>query len=62
MRIPLFFLAAVMILSGNVLIAAIARTIPDAVFADQPGWGVLAALLILVGIGLVLWTNGRHAA
>ncbi len=62
MRIPLLVLAALMILSGNILIAAIARTIPGTVFADRPAWGVLAAVLIVVGIGLVIWTNGRHAA
>ena len=61
MRVPLLIFAAVMILSGNLLIAAIARTIPDIVFADRPAWGVLAALLILSGIGLVLWANLRHA-
>ena len=62
MRIPLLILAALMILSGNALIAAIARTIPDTIFADRPGWGVLAALLIITGIGLVLWANLRSAA
>ncbi len=62
MRIPFLVLAAVMILSGNLLIAAIARTIPDTIFADRLGWAVLAALLILLGIGLVLWANQRPAS
>ncbi len=62
MRIPLLVLAAVMILSGNLLIAAIARTIPDTIFAERPAWGVLAALLIVLGIGLVLWANLRPAS
>ncbi len=62
MRIPLLILAALMILGGNVLIACIARSIPDTVFAGRPGWGVLAALLIASGVGLVLWANLRHAA
>ncbi len=62
MHIPLLVLAAAMILSGNLMIAAIARSIPVAIFAGRPVWGWLAALLIVSGIGLVLWTNLRHAS
>ena len=62
MRIPLLVLAAAMILGGNVMIAAIARSIPIAIFAGRPAWGWPAALLIISGIGLVLWTNLRHAS
>ena len=61
MRIPLLILAATMILSGNVLIAAVARSIPIAVFAGRPAWACLAAVLIVGGIALVLWTNLRRA-
>ena len=61
MRIPILILAAAMILSGNVLIAAVARSIPIAIFAGRPGWACLAAVLIVAGVGLVLWANLRHA-
>ncbi len=61
MRIPLLVLAATMILSGNVLIAAVARSIPIAIFAGRPAWACVAAVLIVVGIGLVLWANLRPA-
>jgi hypothetical protein len=60
MRIPLLVLAALMILSGNLLITAVARGIPHTVFAGRPEWAVLAALLIASGVGLVLWVNLRH--
>ncbi len=60
MRVPLLALAAVMILSGNLLIAAIARSIPQTVFAGRAEWGWLAAVLIASGVGLVLWVNLRH--
>ncbi len=60
MRIPLLVLAALMILGGNVLIAAIAGAIPDTIFAGRPAWAALAALLVVSGVGLVLWTNLRH--
>lgn len=62
MRIPLLALAAVMILGGNVLIAAVAGSIPISVFAGRPIWGCVAAGLIVAGVGLVLWTNLRHLA
>ena len=61
-RIPLLVLAGLIILGGNVLIAAVARSIPIAVFAGRPAFAWVAALLIVAGVGLVLWTNLRHAA
>jgi hypothetical protein len=62
MRIPLLALAAVMILSGNVLIASVAGSIPHTIFAGRIVWACLAAVLIVAGIGVVLWTNLRHTA
>ena len=50
-----------MILSGNLLIAAVARAIPQTAFAGRPERAGLAALLILAGVALVLWVNLRHA-
>ena len=61
MRIPLLVLAAVMILSGNVLIASVAGSIPHTIFAGRLQWACLAAVLIVAGIGLVLWANLRLA-
>ena len=61
MRIPFLILAVAMILGGNVLIAAVVRSIPDTIFAGRPAWAGIAAVLIVSGIGLVLWTNLRHA-
>ncbi len=61
MRIPLLILAALMILSGNVLIASVAGSIPHTIFAGRIVWAGLAAVLIVAGIGLVLWANLRHA-
>jgi hypothetical protein len=60
MRIPLLVLAALMILGGNGLILAIAGTIPRTIFAGGAGWACVAALLIVSGVGLVLWVNLRH--
>jgi len=60
MRIPLLVLAALMILGGNVLIASVAGSIPDTIFAGRLQWACLAAVLIVSGIGLVLWANLRH--
>ena len=61
MRVPLLVLAALMILSGNLLIAAVARSIPLTVFAGRPEWACLAGVLIASGVGLVLWVNLRQA-
>ena len=61
MRIPLLVLAALMILSGNVLIAAVAGSIPLPIFAGRTIWACVAAVLIVVGIALVLWANLRRA-
>ena len=57
MRIPLLVLAAVMILSGNVLVASVAGSIPNTVFNGRIAWACLAAVLIVAGIALVLWAN-----
>jgi hypothetical protein len=62
MRLPLLVLAAVMILGGNVLIASVAGSIPNTVFAGRIQWACLAAVLIVAGIALVLWTNLRRAS
>ena len=62
MRAPLLVLAGLMILSGNLLIAAVARSIPQTVFAGRPEWACLAAVLIAGGVALVLWVNLRPAA
>ena len=61
MRMPLLALAALMILGGNVLIAAVAGSIPISTFAGRPVWGCVAAALIIAGVGLVLWANLRRA-
>jgi hypothetical protein len=61
MRVPLLILAAMMILSGNLLILAITGSIPETVFAGRGSWAFVAALLIVSGVGLVLWANLRQA-
>jgi hypothetical protein len=61
MRAPLLVLAALMILGGNVLIAAVAGSIPHTMFAGRSLWGVPAGALIALGVCLVLWVNLRHA-
>jgi hypothetical protein len=61
MRVPLLVLAAVMILGGNLLILAIAGSIPATIFAGRTPWAFVAALLIVSGVGFVLWANLHHA-
>ena len=60
MRVPLLIAAATMVLAGDLLILAITRTIPGTIFAGRAEWVILAAALIGVGVGLVLWVNLRH--
>ncbi len=62
MRVPLLVLAALMILGGNLLIAAVARSIPHTVFAGRPEWACIAAVLIISGVAVVLWVNLRPVA
>jgi hypothetical protein len=62
MRVPLLVLAAVMILAGNVLITAVARSIPLDFAAGRWEWACAAGLLIAAGVGLVLWINLRRVA
>ena len=61
MRVALLILAGLMILGGNVLIASVAGSIPHTIFAGRLQWACLAAVLIVSGIGLVLWANLRLA-
>jgi hypothetical protein len=62
MRVPLLIAAASLILVGDLLILAIARTIPGTIFAGKAEWSILAIALIGVGVGLALYVNLRHIA
>ncbi len=62
MRVPLLVLAAAMILLANVLIAGVARSLPLAFAAGRWEWACLAGLMIVCGVGIVLWVNLRPVA
>jgi hypothetical protein len=59
MRFALLVLAALMILGGDLVILALARTGDRTVFIGGAAWACLAVVLIVSGIGLVVWVNLR---
>ncbi len=59
MKISLNILGVILILAGSVFFLQGINILPGSFMTGDPQWAINGAILIVAGIGLLLWANRR---
>jgi len=59
MKIPLNILGSILVLAGSVFFLQGINILPGSYMTGDPQWAINGAILIVAGIGLVVWANRR---
>ena len=57
MKTPLNILGIIFLLAGGIFFLQGINILPGSFMTGDPGWAVRGGLLILVGIGILLWAQ-----
>ena len=59
MKISLHVVAVMLILAGGVFLLQGINILPGSFMTGEPQWAVNGGIIIVVGIGLILWARRR---
>ena len=60
MKIALIIIGVVLILAGGVFFLQGINILPGSFMTGDPQWALNGGIMIVIGVGLILWANRRR--